>query len=651
MSELKKKENSLVNGKFIFLNLLSFSFIFACLLLFRAPLLFNADHYLSFDEAYQGSQILDLMNGGPIQFYYEGESYAGIFLGLAAIPFFWLFGVSAFSYKIPAIIVYSLYILSSYWVAKKINPTAAVIVVILMIFAPPCILSISSSNWPHNLIVFLGNVMILLFYKYKESEDPEGGVVFLLGVTIGFSIYSYTYSILYIASIGLLLVLTHKHWQKLRGQLSVRGLQNWWAKKTTRCSKFIGVLDGVIIVFIGAILFSYIFGGFGIDIAGYSIFQINNLHKPVGQLFILVIIRLLIQREDIGYKMRKENFLEILEKIESIRIIAFGALGVILGILPRFASIIIGETTRGGQGFDVDFNPLKLFSHLWDLVISILPEFFNIREPIVNFFTSEWSSEVLVRGCFALVITFMLVRSIISFYGARTEKIKHLIQLKYQKFSPDLVLIVLPVAICSAVVIIQNGALLRYLLPMHGLVAIWVAIYLIEVRRKSQLIFWGLLFVWCAFSLQNIGNYYFELENKNENSKAQIIGDFSISEIENPYLELVEYCNSKNISNVYSDMITAAQINFFGHGRVIAGVYDQGKESRRKNQVLSMESNFSIIISKTKVKHLKFYKKFIEKTSVKFSQKLVNEEFWVLTDFNGSPDEINFLRNLIPVNF
>ncbi|MBC8285129.1 MAG: hypothetical protein H8E32_15045, partial [Nitrospinae bacterium] len=98
MSELKKKENSLVNGKFIFLNLLSFSFIFACLLLFRAPLLFNADHYLSFDEAYQGSQILDLMNGGPIQFYYEGESYAGIFLGLAAIPFFWLFGVSAFSY-------------------------------------------------------------------------------------------------------------------------------------------------------------------------------------------------------------------------------------------------------------------------------------------------------------------------------------------------------------------------------------------------------------------------------------------------------------------------------------------------------------------------------------------------------------------------
>ena len=67
--------------------------IFAILLLLRAPILINADYFMSFDEAYQAGQVFDLLRGGPIQFYYEGENYAGIVLGLAAAPFFWLFGV------------------------------------------------------------------------------------------------------------------------------------------------------------------------------------------------------------------------------------------------------------------------------------------------------------------------------------------------------------------------------------------------------------------------------------------------------------------------------------------------------------------------------------------------------------------------------
>ena len=57
------------------------------------------------------------------------------------------------------------------------------------------------------------------------------------------------------------------------------------------------------------------------------------------------------------------------------------------------------------------------------------------------------------------------------------------------------------------------------------------------------------------------------------------------------------------------------------------------------------------LISKSNIKHLNLYKKYLEKSSIEFSQKLLNEEFWILTDFKGRPDEINSLRNLIPINF
>jgi len=262
--------------------------IFSCLLVLRAPILSNADLFFTYDEAYQGSQILDLLKGAPLFFYYEGERYAGIFLGLLAAPFFRLLGVSALAYKLPGTLAYALYVLSTYWIVKKINPAAAITVVFLMIFSPYIVLFISSNNWQHNWIIFLGNILFLLFFKIKESINPKASVYFLLGASMGFSIYSYTYSILYIATVAILSVLTHKNWGRIREKLLSWKLFDWYKKQTSLKMKFVRILDVIILFFVVAISFSYVFGGFGFDIAGYSILQINTLHKPVGQLLILI---------------------------------------------------------------------------------------------------------------------------------------------------------------------------------------------------------------------------------------------------------------------------------------------------------------------------------------------------------------------------
>jgi hypothetical protein len=651
MNQIEKKINSRLNWKLIINNFIGFIFILSCLLLLRAPLLISADYMLNFDEAYQGSQILDLMNGGPIHFYYEGESYAGIFLGLAAIPFFGLFGVSAIAYKVPAIISYALYILSSYWIAKKINSVTALTVVFLMIFSPQSILSISTSNWPHNLIVFFGNIIILLFIKYKESENPNARILFLLGAFIGFSIYSYTYSILYIASIAAIFVLTHERWNWFRSLISFPRMISICKEGKSTKIKFVRFLDFVIICFWGAIVFSYVFGGFGIDVAGFSIFQINNLHKPVVQVLIIMVVRWGVYREDINLKLAIQKIETIMANIIPIRLFVIGGLGFVVGILPRLASIVIGETTRGGQGFDVDFNPIKIIEHIIELVIFYIPEFFDLRAPLVTFLSNEFSLLNLLRLGVAVAIAFLIIKSIYVFYSERSVEVKNIIRLKSQKFNPSLILVVFPLLVCSANVLTQNGALLRYILPLHGVVAIWVAIYLDRVRLKSKMVFASILFVWSVFSLMNANTLYSKINPNSQYSMVKVIGGISIPKYESPSANLVKYCNAKDIFNVYSDRNTAALINFFGHGRVIAGVYDKGKEMRRKNQVLSIKNKFSIIISKTNIKHLNLYKKYLEKSSVEFSQMLLNEEFWLLTDFKGRPDEINSLRNLIPINF
>jgi hypothetical protein len=90
-SEFKWNEiRSELNWKNILFNSLGFITVLSFLLFLRAPILINADNFINFDEAYQGSQIMDIMNGGPVHFYYEGVSYVGIPLGLAAAPFFYV---------------------------------------------------------------------------------------------------------------------------------------------------------------------------------------------------------------------------------------------------------------------------------------------------------------------------------------------------------------------------------------------------------------------------------------------------------------------------------------------------------------------------------------------------------------------------------
>ena len=84
--------------------------IYVILLIIRIPILINADSFLSADEGFIASDMLDLMNGGPFYFSMENVSYEGVIPQLTAVPFFWIFGISSLTFKLPGIFFYATYI-------------------------------------------------------------------------------------------------------------------------------------------------------------------------------------------------------------------------------------------------------------------------------------------------------------------------------------------------------------------------------------------------------------------------------------------------------------------------------------------------------------------------------------------------------------
>ena len=161
--------------------------------------------------------------------------------------------------------------------------------------------------------------------------------------------------------------------------------------------------------FIFAIVFSYIFGGFAIDIGNVSIFQIKNFHKPVIQLLGIVLLRITVYRKDLIHLSGRVKQLFMSKKIptRTKHLFCVGATGFFLGLLPRIISILTGETSRGGQGFDVDLLPTELVSHFWDMISRSAPILFGL-DRFLNLATDFNFSYAIILWAllFALVTLF-----------------------------------------------------------------------------------------------------------------------------------------------------------------------------------------------------------------------------------------------------
>ena len=460
--------------KFLFSPFLSFAshfipiaIIFAAAVLIRYPIIFNSDHFFTADVGLMANTIMNILEGGSIVFYYDYARYFGLTGGILAVPFMWIFGFNTMAFNLPATLFFSLYLWTLYLIAREIIPGMAFLVLMLMLISPPFITQMTTHNWPHIASAFFGNIIFLLFIKIKLSEKKRGGIIFFLFFTMGLAIYTYTFSLIYISVVALLHALSYPTVEgSLDKDFSLASLAGWFKGQKTKTKVFVQILDVVIVLFLMVIVFSYVFGGFGLDIAGVSIFQVNNIHKPVFQMLAILVLQILICRKDmLSYLKSVKDFISKEMPRETRVFLGLGGAGFLLGLSPRIASILIGETSRGGQGFDVDFSPIKLIVHLWDIIVRTLPKLFSLDSSFRDFNFTPIGSYGTVLGILAIPLLLLLFFSAASFCSSRWNSLKSILTLQGVKFDPGNIYLLLPLLTCLANVFVQNGSAAKIFVP------------------------------------------------------------------------------------------------------------------------------------------------------------------------------------------
>jgi hypothetical protein len=470
-------------------------------------------------------------------------------------------------------------------------------------------------------------------------EENRGGIIFFLFFSMGLAIYTYTFSLIYISVVALLHALSYPQWNQLRQRFSFAPLAGWFKGQKTKRRILTQILDVLIVLFLMAIVFSYIFGGFGIDIAGVSIFQVNNIHKPVFQLLTILVLRILIYRKDlVSYLRSGKNFISEEIPRETRVFIGLGGAGFLLGLSPRIASILTGETTRGGQGFDVDFNPIKLFAHLWDIIVRTLPKLFSLDSSFRGLNFSAISSNENMLSVLAIPLFFLLFFSVISFCSSRWEPLKNILFLKGMKFDPANIYLLLPLLTCLANVFVQHGSEPRYLFPMFGTIVLWTGIFVNKFQEKFKGLPVIVLVIWVGFYSMSTYKLY---------KDQGFVKGFELIKLERIEThDLVEFLKSKNIEVAYSTYVVSQVGTFLSEGKINISEYSNdpaGKQQKRR----SLKSfDFAIVAQN---KEITIYNEFLLEKQIEFKAEELGE-YKIYWDFSGNRDEINQLRSLVSYN-
>ena len=637
LTEIKMQNKKFSSIPWLATHFLAVLLIFSILCLIRYPIFINSDHFFTTDEGLLAGTILDLLNGGPVAFYYPTARTFGLTFGLVASPFIWLFGPTSLAYNIPATIFYSLYLWTTYLIARILIPRTAYLVFIMLIFTPTYVTHLSTHNWPHIPAAFWGNLIFLLFIKIKLSKETSHPLLFALFFIMGLAIYTYTYSLIYILTITILYAINHPRWHQIREKLSITPLVVSFKNKKTKFEFLSLLLDVLIILFLIAVIFSYIFGGFAFDIAGHSIFQVNNFHKAAIQLLALIFIRILINPNSAitSFLNIKSYFANIIKpKKQNTIIIAVS--GFLIGLSPRITSIFMGETSRGGQGHDVDFLPTKLLAHLQDLLTKYGPKLLGFDLPYPGFNPNPNGIVWYIFIILLILLIIIFFASAFSFIAEKRTSLYNIATLRNMPFEAIHVFLLLPFLVCIANIIVQNGPQPRYLFPLFGVTTIWIGIFVNKIQNKYKWFSVPVLIIWvCFYSFTNYLNF----------QDVGIIQEHKVVKLKKYFIhDLVDFLKEKKITVAYSDLRISQLGYYFSGGTININEYSPNPTFKLKRREKSFtSSNFAIIAAGDKAITYHDYlneKKIGHKTSIISDHKI----FW---NFSGNDNELNKLRSLI----
>lgn len=292
----------------------------------------------------------------------------------------------------------------------------------------------------------------------------------------------------------------------------------------------------------------------------------------------------------------------------------------------------------------MDLIPTRLLTHFWQLITHQFPQIIGVRVPLVQLIDYEITPFSLLYSLFAVIMLFLIIKSTIFFFSPIWQDVKGIALLKILPFSPSQIFVIFPVLVCVANVIIQHGPLPRYLLPLYGIIAIWVSLYLDDIRKTSKSVFAFSLIAWCLFSTIGIYKSYVT---------RNLIHNYSIVESSSPFSKAIKFLEVHKISHAYSDYATAGLITFLSGRNVKVAEYTKDVYGERGKKQLAREGEFAIIVSHNNRNVLAVYRKYMDEKLLSYSQDIVNSDdnttssYHVFWNFEGKPEAIEALRSLV----
>ena len=325
--------------------------IWVVLLILRVPILANANVFLDADEGFMATHMVEAIKSGNFSLYYERVRYGGNFNGYLVLPFFLIMGFTALAYKLPAVLCYGLYVWTFYLLVKKYRNDIALTVVIFMVFAPPHLLDLSTRNYPHLIVGILGNFLFLLADQIiKKQRNNTNTKIFFLGLVVGFSIYVYSYSAIYIATVFIILFLANPDWHTWRGDSSLISFLNPFKNCGNIKKIILRVIDIVMgVIFLGIfsfLFFKYMWGGIIFEaqppLTKLLVFFLipNNITTPLLLIYpVIITVRIFLYRKKYSKLNSEGHKLTIKSNKKKIKESMFCIGGIFSRLLSKYCRL------------------------------------------------------------------------------------------------------------------------------------------------------------------------------------------------------------------------------------------------------------------------------------------------------------------------
>ncbi len=197
----------------------------ACLIIlfsigFRTTLIaFNYPEVNS-DEGTMGIEAMHIAFQGQHPIYLYGQDYMGVLEAYLAAPFFRLFGVSSFTLRLGMLILFALFMLSMYWLARLLYSkrlALATLIAFSLGTSDMLIQQLRAVGGAMETVLF-GSFMLVLAYLLAVSAGEHSRRRFFLyiawGFTVGISLWVHLLVVPFVLSSGLLiLVFCYREWR------------------------------------------------------------------------------------------------------------------------------------------------------------------------------------------------------------------------------------------------------------------------------------------------------------------------------------------------------------------------------------------------------------------------------------------------------